>query len=63
MPDDVMRPSWWFECQTGAHNCFNDDQVCGCRCDKCIDLTEPRCDKCNVVLEDGICPDGCEQGG
>ena len=54
------QPSWWFECASGDHHCYNDDQVCGCRCDECIDLTEPRCNTCNQVLEHGLCPD-CEQ--
>jgi hypothetical protein len=51
-------------CATGAHGCFNDDQVCACWCEDCIDLTEPRCDRCSTVLENGVCPDApdCVEG-
>ena len=45
------------DCATGYHDCYNQDQVCGCRCSSCIDLTEPRCNRCNAVLAHGACPD------
>ena len=44
------------DCSTGDHGCYNDDQTCGCWCVDCIDLTEPRCSRCNDVLVDGVCP-------
>ncbi len=39
-----------------GHNCYYNDQVCGCQCQGCIDETEPRCVECNAILEDGRCP-------
>ena len=45
------------DCATGNHKCYDDDQTCGCWCKGCIDLTEPRCPRCNGILEKGVCPD------
>ena len=45
------------DCATGNHKCYDDDQTCGCWCKGCIDLTEPRCPRCNSILEKGVCPD------
>lgn len=45
-------------CQTGEHGCRDGDQVCGCRCDSCEDETEPKCNVCNAILEDGDCANG-----
>ena len=40
-----------------GHTCRDNDVVCGCQCDGCIDETEPRCIECNaVLLESGRCP-------
>lgn len=39
------------------HKCYDDDLVCGCWCDGCVDETEPRCEHCNSILEDGKCPE------
>ena len=60
-PTNDQPPSfyrtWFKDCATGNHQCYDENQICGCWCKDCIDLTEPRCPRCNSILEKGVCPD------
>ena len=60
-PTNDQPPSfyrtWFKDCATGNHQCYDDNQPCGCWCKDCNDLTEPRCPRCNSILEKGACPD------
>ena len=57
-------PRFYDRCATGNHNCYNcyndDDQTCGCRCENCVDKTEPRCDTCNSLVREIRCILECE---
>lgn len=49
--DNPKQPDDHWTCEPGDHVCRDNDIVCGCRCEGCVDETEPRCDRCNAVLE------------
>jgi len=56
----IYKVQGFFDCEDGMHNCYNTNQPCGCRCENCVDKTEPRCDTCNSLVREIRCILECE---
>ena len=44
-------PMFYDSCNGENHQCYENEIPCGCRCENCVDYTEPKCDVCNQLYD------------